>query len=241
MTSATGPVGLADESRVESVPAPASRVQRRAERAIWLLLALLVVVGMAGLDQAFYEGVSLRLNTAHPIDLDFYTLTRPVWFVIRTAFAHVAGAAVAYALVVALHRERWRAANRLLLTIVAGALLAFVLEGLIGRVRPNLAGGQLAFAPLDALIHWRSRAVCFPSGEATMAFAMAVALASLFPGWRVAFYTLATLASVARLVNGAHFLGDVAGGALLGLLAGRAVYAYLSTSGPRMLRACQSP
>jgi membrane-associated phospholipid phosphatase len=204
-------------------------------------LSLLVLAGFLGLDRAFYEHVSLRLSTKHPLDRDFYAMTRPLWLVFRIAFAHVVGAAIVYAFVVTLHQEHWRAANRLLLTVGVAVGAAFVLESVIGRLRPDRAGNDLAFVPLEAFTRLRDRGVCFPSGEATMAFAMAFGLGHLFPRLRGWFYTLAALASVARLVNGAHYLSDVAAGVLLGLLCGRVVYVYLSTSGPRSLRASQSP
>lgn len=206
-----------------------------------LTLAVLVVLGLVEFDRVFYEQVSLVLNTAHPLDRDFYAVTRPLWFVVRTVFAHLAGAAVACGLVVVLHRERWRAAGRLLVTVGVAVVAAIVLEVLIGRSRPNQGDTYLTFVPLGAITRFRVENSCFPSGEATMACALAFGLAQLFPPLRGLFYAMAALASIARLVNGAHYLSDVSAGALLGLLCGRVVYAYLSTSGPRALRASRSP
>jgi membrane-associated phospholipid phosphatase len=215
--------------------------QRWLGRGFAAALSLLVLAGFLGLDRAFYEHVSLRLYTENPLDRDFYAHTRPLWLVLRILMAHVVGAAVAYVFVGLQHRERWRAANRLLLTVGAAVLAAFVLESVIGRLRPDQASNDLAFVPLKAFTRLSDRGVCFPSGEATMAFAMAFGLGRLFPRLRGLFYTLAALASVARLVNGAHYVSDVAAGVLLGLLCGRVVYAYLSISGPPSLSASQSP
>jgi membrane-associated phospholipid phosphatase len=203
-----------------------------------LLAGLLILVGFLGLDRVFYEQVSLRLNTEYPLDRDFYAVTRPFWLVVRVAFAYGVGGAGAYALIFVLHRERWRAANRMLIAVLVPVVLAFVLEGIIGRLRPNQADSHLAFAPpFSALFQTHQRKVCFPSGEATMAFALAGVLARLFPRSTVAFYVLGGLASVSRLINGAHYLSDVAAGALLGFFCARAIYTYLSTSGPPLLRA----
>jgi hypothetical protein len=126
-------------------------------------------------------------------------------------------------------------------SVGAAVIVAFVLESVIGRLRPDQADSALTFTPLRAFTRFHNREVCFPSGEATMAFAMAYGLSRLVPRFAGLFYTLATLASIARLVNGSHYLGDVAAGALLGLLCGRVVYGYLSTSGPPSLRASQCP
>jgi membrane-associated phospholipid phosphatase len=204
-------------------------------------LSLLVVAGFLGLDRAFYEHVSLRLYTENPVDRDFYALTQPLWLVFRILMAHVVGATVAYVFVGLQHREHWRAANRLLVTVGAAVIAAFVLESVVGRLRPDHADNALAFAPLRAFTRFHDREVCFPSGEATMAFAMAYGLSRLVPRFAGLFYTLAALASIARLINGSHYLGDVAAGALLGLLCGRVVYVYVNTSGPRWLRESQSP
>jgi membrane-associated phospholipid phosphatase len=205
------------------------------------VLSLLVLAGFLGLDRAFYEHVSLRLYTENPLDRDFYAHTQPLWLVLRILMAHVVGAGIAYVFVGLQHREHWRAANRLLLTVGAAVIVAFVLESVIGRLRPDQADSALTFTPLRAFTRFHNREVCFPSGEATMAFAMAYGLSRLVPRFAGLFYTLATLASIARLVNGSHYLGDVAAGALLGLLCGRVVYGYLSTSGPPSLRASQCP
>ena len=202
-----------------------------------LVLGLATVIGLAGLDRAFYEQVSLRLNTTTPVDRDFYAMTRSHWYFIRTAFAHVAGVVIAAMLVATMHRDRWRGALRLLLAVGAAVAAAVVLEVLIGRARPNQADCHLMFAPLVSLMRLRIHNACFPSGEATMACALGAVLARLFPRGGGLFYSMAALASVARLVNGAHYLSDVAAGALLGLTVGHAAYTYFNTSGLQMLRA----
>ncbi len=51
--------------------------------------------------------------------------------------------------------------------------------------------------------------------------ALAVVLGRLYPRWGIAFYGAGSLAAAARLVNGAHYVSDVAAGALFGgLVAG---------------------
>ncbi len=179
--------------------------------------ALLVVIGWAGLDRWFYEHVSCVLNTeeVRPLQHCFYSLTKPFWLACRLAFGHVLGGAVIYGLIVTRHRRQWAAATVGLVAVVTAALLANALQGAIGRLRPNRAESHLAFTQ-PAVGLFERAAVSFPSGEAATAFALAYVLMRLFPRWCGAFLALAVLTAGARLVNGAHYLSDVAAGAILG-------------------------
>lgn len=192
----------------------------RSARLIWIGVALaIIVVGFAGVDRWFYEQVSLRLNDeTRPVGRDFHALTRPFWETVRLVTASI-WAAVVLAVVGAVLDPR-RTARYLLALAAVGVvgLAANVLQGAIGRLRPNQAESHLAFKPpLTELLS--KETVCFPSGEATLAFAIAATATSFLPRWRWAFFAAATLGALARLVNGAHYPSDVAAGALLGALA----------------------
>ena len=60
----------------------------------------------------------------------------------------------------------------------------------------------------------------FPSGHATIAWAMAIVLSRKEPKWRWLFYTLAFLISFSRIYLGKHYPLDVVAGALLGTAIG---------------------
>ncbi|HEX8750994.1 MAG TPA: phosphatase PAP2 family protein [Nitrospira sp.] len=105
-----------------------------------------------------------------------------------------------------------------------GTLLAHVLSGLtnnalkhvIGRARPKfMHAGNPEFAPL-AGSGWDS----FPSGHSMASFAVATVLAVKFPKVRWPIMCLAVAIAVSRMVRGSHYLTDVAGGAILGVLIG---------------------
>lgn len=177
---------------------------------------LLIVAGFLGLDRWFYEYVSLALNTEdRPLDRDFYHLTTPFWLVCRYAFGHAVGVVCLFFALRSLHSRGWRAGAAFLVGVTVAALTANGAQAAIGRLRPNQADSRLAFAqPLTSITN--TQRVSFPSGEAATAFAMAAVLAYLVRRHRVLFFSAATLTASARLVNGAHYLSDVAAGALLG-------------------------
>lgn len=189
------------------------------------LAGVLIVAGFLGLDRWFYEHVSLALNTA-AIDRDFYHTTQWVWWFFRATFGYGLLGVVLGVVVVVLEPGCWRAIVAALLAVVVAGLLANVAQGAIGRLRPNQADTHLAFVPPFSELLTKQR-VSFPSGEAATALALACVLSRLFPRWRLVFYAGGTFAAGARLVNGAHYLSDVAAGGLLGVLVADFVFRAL--------------
>lgn len=203
---------------------PAAAVPHRAATGplwIWPMLAVIViVVGLAGFDRWFYEQVSCRLDTKQNLsDRDFYSVTRYAWVAWRYAFGHLYAPTVLAVLAVIIDTGRWRRYVVALAAVVVVAAAANVLQGTIGRQRPNQAQSHLAFRPLERVLN--KEGVSFPSGEATTALAVAVAASALFPRAALLFFAVSGIAAVARLVNGAHYVSDVAAGALLGALGTR--------------------
>lgn len=198
-----------------------------APRLIFLAVAALVImVGFAGFDRWFYEHVSCVWNTEHnPVDRDFYGRTKPFWVAVRYSLGVLYGPLVAAVVLLILEPRRWPALTRALLVLAATALVANVLQGTIGRLRPNQADSHLAFVPpLSALLS--KQRVSFPSGEAATAFAFATVAGEMFPRARPVLYVLATLAAGARLVNGAHYVSDVVAGAILGTFLSRFLWRW---------------
>ena len=196
---------------------------------LWLIAAVVVIVaGFAGFDRWFYEHVSLVLNNeARPLDRGFYAVTKPFWETCRWVFGSPLGVLVLFGGAVFLRPTRWRLYAAGLIGITVAALLANVAQGAIGRLRPNQAASAVTFAPPFSELLTKER-VCFPSGEAATAFALACVAAGLLPRWRAAFYAVAGLTAAARLVNGAHYVSDVVAGAVFGVVVAGWLFRWLS-------------
>lgn len=85
---------------------------------------------------------------------------------------------------------------------ISYVLVEYVLKPLFARPRPTPVLSDYSF----------------PSGHATIAFAMAVVLSAYEPKFRKWFFTLAVCISLSRIFVGAHYPLDVLGGAILGII-----------------------
>lgn len=95
------------------------------------------------------------------------------------------------------------------------------LKHLVGRGRPKFMHADSSiFVPFGGQ-GWDS----FPSGHSMATFAVAIVLAVRFPKIRWLAVLWALVVSVSRLFRASHFLTDILGGAVLGVLIG-AVVAY---------------
>ena len=99
-----------------------------------------------------------------------------------------------------------------LLPVLTGELI----KDVVGRGRPFVGGQANAFN----FSHFAGTEAyaSFPSGHATTAFALAFAVAALWPHLRVAMFVYAVAIALSRLVLLAHHPSDVVAGALLGVI-----------------------
>jgi undecaprenyl-diphosphatase len=109
----------------------------------------------------------------------------------------------------------------LFLAVLIPNVVGEILKGVIGRGRPFVGGAPDAFH--YSHFAWTEAYASFPSGHAVTAFALAFALASLAPKWRVTIWAYAVLIAITRLVLLAHHPSDVLAGALVGVLGAMAV------------------
>jgi len=115
------------------------------------------------------------------------------------------------------------------IAVAAAGVSSHLLKLLIGRLRPSDNAEGDAFEPLTQ----RALHGSFPSGHATIAFALATVFAEeTSDHWSdVAFYGAATLTGFSRLNDDRHWFADVLGGAALGWAVGRFVTRSHRSSG----------
>ena len=103
-------------------------------------------------------------------------------------------------------------------SLIASGLITPALKEALGRSRPHQAASGTDFHPFGGR-------ASFPSGHTTQAFAVASVIAGEYDSrWvDVAAYGSAALVGYARVLHDAHYLSDVAAGALVGTLVGRTV------------------
>lgn len=96
----------------------------------------------------------------------------------------------------------------LLITVAVSALLTVVAKGIFKRERPS---EKWAIS---------TDKYAFPSGHASRAGAVAVTLAFAFPQYALLCFLWAGLVALARVLLSRHYVADVAGGLLFGILVG---------------------
>jgi undecaprenyl-diphosphatase len=132
-----------------------------------------------------------------------------LWLVIAAAGAVVGG------------RAGRRAAGRGVLAVgLTSAMTNLVLKPLARRQRPVGSDGRPV--PASRRVR-RPVSASFPSGHAASAFAFASAARPAPPGVRLPLRVAAATVAYSRVHTGVHYPSDVAAGAVVGELCGRAV------------------
>jgi hypothetical protein len=133
----------------------------------------------------------------------------------------------AFALVVALalvlwHPWRAQAAGILLWSCLISGVSCWLLKWVTGRPRPDHVSGIASTVFHPFFRGWSGlltqRGVSMPSGDASLAFALAACLTWALPRGRWWFFAWASLVAAGRVLFNAHHLSDVLSGAALGLL-----------------------
>jgi undecaprenyl-diphosphatase len=99
-------------------------------------------------------------------------------------------------------------------TALLALSLSTALAAIIGRVRPFLAHADIA-----AIVPPNLQAGSFPSSHTAVAIGVAAALASANIPTGVAAFLLAFLVAFGRVAAGMHYVTDVLGGAVVGVVA----------------------
>jgi membrane-associated phospholipid phosphatase len=114
--------------------------------------------------------------------------------------------------------ELTRRGGRVLASVVAAGLTTGALKEITGRFRPDNTTDPYVFRPF-------TNHDAFPSGHATMAFALATSLsAEIHRPWATALlYAGATGTAWSRLNDQKHWLSDVLAGATVGITAANVI------------------
>jgi membrane-associated phospholipid phosphatase len=111
-----------------------------------------------------------------------------------------------------------RSGGRVLASVVTAGVTTVVIKRIVGRFRPTDASDQYVVNPF-------SSHDAFPSGHATVAFALASSLAEeIHRPWATALlYAGASGTAWSRLNDHKHWLSDVLAGAMVGITAGNVI------------------
>jgi len=175
----------------------------------WLALAGAagVLLGATLLDRPAYESFVNQRTDARDWGRMFrVTGYVPLWLLIGAALVLVDAGKL----------------RRGLLLVVAAALAGGAAEGLklaARRERPEVNQGAYSFRSF-ADRPWSTRNLGLPSSHAAVAFAAATVLTGYFRRATVVWFLFAAGCAATRVLERAHFVSDVAAGALVGIAIG---------------------
>jgi membrane-associated phospholipid phosphatase len=222
---------LASRSFAQIVRRPShSRRAEAARRSARHALLLTAIVGIAIIALMYaldVREISLMPKRGSP-DLwpiriltdfgkDVYVLSAIAVLLIAVAIAAPAWKGMQRSLLLGLGTRLQFLFFAVLVPVLTGELIKYV----VGRGRPFVGGQANAFnfSPFAGTEAYAS----FPSSHATTAFALAFAVAALWPRTRIAMMIFALVIAATRLVLLAHHPSDVVAGALVGTIGAMAV------------------
>ncbi len=124
-----------------------------------------------------------------------------------------------YAIGLATNNADVRITGRLVLEALVGSgVVTITLKSLFGRSRPYREEGAFVFQP----VQFTTDRTAFPSGHATVAFAVSTVLAERIgdPWIGAGLYALASLTALSRMYHTKHWASDVLLGSAIGMGAG---------------------
>ncbi len=113
-------------------------------------------------------------------------------------------------------------------------VIVTMLKSIFGRERPYLQYDNLSFKPFElSNDHYFS----FPSGHATISFAVSTALAKSFENiyWKSFWYGSAVMVSASRVYHDRHWISDVFAGGVLGYSIGAYIVNFDKDKNKRIL------
>ena len=192
--------------------APAQRQPSHAVR--WWEAA--IAVGAVGLVSTIDHGVDGWVQDRRTTNSD--AIARVFRYGGQPEVVFGVGGGILAAGVVSGRPDLQRRGGRVLGSVVVAELTTAAIKAIAGRVRPDSTSDQYLFRPF-------SQNDAFPSGHATMAFALATSLSEeIHQPWATALlYAGATGTAWSRLNDHVHWLSDVLAGATVGITAAKVI------------------
>lgn len=171
-----------------------------------------------------------------PLALYLHGFTQTPWFRFFVRITDLANGAIWYSLaaamlVLTLARSRLTPAKMppakftqhvrawvfMAIAMATSGIVLNLIKVVVGRERPRalFADGDASYTPFT----FDTDAASFPSGHTQSICAAMLALAFIFPPARYLCLLVAVAVSASRVIIGAHYLGDVIGGAFVGIAA----------------------
>jgi membrane-associated phospholipid phosphatase len=199
-------------------------------------VALVIVIVAATMMVVDAPGVGVAQRVPEWLITTFDEITdfgKSVWILVPIALVLAAIAALASPALPLMSRRVLAAVavrlGFLFLAVGLPGLCFTAVKRLIGRARPLVEGGAdpFIYRPLG----WNVEYASLPSGHATDAFAIAMALGALWPRARPVLWTYAVVIAVSRVVLTAHFPSDVMAGAVVGVVGALLVRDWFAARG----------
>jgi membrane-associated phospholipid phosphatase len=217
--------------RAPTAPHRAEAVRRLRGQALWLMAggAVLIVALMFGFD-ATEIGLMPPRGAPSAWPARFITDFGKDSYVLTSLAAALIVMALVYPMMRGASRGRLlRFAGHIEYLFCAVALPVFfteIIKYVVGRGRPFVGGkaNPFNFAPFTGTEAYFS----FPSAHSATAFALALAVAAIWPRLRVPMFIYALAIAASRLVMLAHHPSDVVGGAVVGLVGALAVRTWFA-------------
>ncbi len=199
----------------------AEAARRAARHGLWLTLVIsAAVIALMYMLDAIEIGWMPKRGTPSLWPLRFLTdfgkSEYVLWALAALAFAVLVASAASRGTARALLLGLGTRMQFLFLAVLVPVLATDLIKWTVGRGRPFVGGEANVFN----FVHFSDSPAyaSFPSGHATTAFALAFAVAALWPQTRVWMLVYALFICATRLVLLAHHPSDVVAGALIGVI-----------------------